>query len=101
MMPAGTAQMATSSTRYGWAPRLRMRRSVTQQATRMPTMMHSAYARRVSGPSCHAAVVGLGMAASGFTDAHATAVSHLSAPLARRRVMPDGGAGVGGGPNLQ
>ena len=41
-MPNGTAQTATSRTRYGGAPRRRIRISVTAQATTMPATMHRA-----------------------------------------------------------
>ena len=41
-LPSGMAQIATSSTKYGGAPRARIRRSVTTLAMIMPSMMHSA-----------------------------------------------------------
>ena len=69
MMPVGTAQTAMSSTAPGATPRWRSRHSVTTQATTMPTMMQSAYARIGTGPSCQTAVLGLGRAASGVIGA--------------------------------
>ena len=64
MMPKTMAHAPTSHTWSGWPPRSTQRRLVSQIATRMPAMMHSAYARIGSGPRYHTLRVGLGIEAS-------------------------------------
>src|SRR5262245_38345733 len=89
-MPNGTAQTATSRMAHGGAPRRRRRDSATSAATTIPRTMQRAYALIGSGPSCHTAVLGLGIAAI-VTGAHATAAEVRARSPPTQANLPCGG----------
>ena len=60
-MPIGTATVTTSSRLSLLPPRARHRRVAITIPTRMPTTMHSAYARSGKPPISQTARLGLGM----------------------------------------
>ena len=60
-MPNGTAHSATSTMSSGLCPAACQRRLVQNTATRIPAMMHSAYARIGNGPRYQTPCAGLGM----------------------------------------
>jgi hypothetical protein len=64
MIPKSTAHVATSSTSSAAPPQATHRRRVHQTATRIPAMMHNAYARIGIGPRYQTPPGGLGRYAS-------------------------------------
>ena len=61
MMPNGTAQIAMSMTSPAVPPRATHRFSPIQMAAATPRMMHSAYPRSGTGPTCQTPSDGLGI----------------------------------------
>src|ERR1700754_896541 len=88
MMPNGTAQTAMSRIAPLCAPRARSRYSVSTAAAMMPRMMQRAYARIGTGPICHTAWVGLGIAAR-VTGEHGTVAHGADGTPGSSRIYPD------------
>src|SRR5207245_11107871 len=89
MRPAGTAHVAISAVAPCGPPRAISRRSPTQTATTMPTMMHSAYARIGNGPRSMTPLDGLGI------DARTTRRRLANLPHALGQVRGQRGAAAG------